>query len=138
MKPPKQFFGLCILFFAISAYAKEITVPVEFLGDWVRVKDSCESKIRLRVAPTSVTLVNGIDSEQFGDLDLCYTCEGGAQYNGEVVWLSPEFNSGNSAPFTVRFNANEKKGVAVVEIKMSSIKKRYPVHNKMLRKCSMR
>jgi hypothetical protein len=126
------------IFFAISAYSKEITIPAEFLGDWVRIKDSCESKIRLRVAPNTVTLLNGIDSELFGDLDLCNTCEGGAQYNGEVVWLSPEFNSGSSSPFTIRFNTNEKKGVAVIEIKRSRIMKRYPVHNKMLRKCSIR
>jgi hypothetical protein len=124
-----------MLLAAMSASAAESTVPAEFIGDWVPIKASCESKTRLRVAPTTVTLVNGTDSQQFGNLDICYSCEGGARYNGEVVWLLPELNSADAVPFTVRFNANEEQGIAVVEIESSSIRSRFLIHDTKLHKC---
>jgi hypothetical protein len=131
----KRLAGFWILFATLSANAAEPIVPPEFIGDWVPLKASCQSKTLLRVAPAAVTLLSGANSQQFGDIGICYSCEGGAQYSGEVVWLTPEFHSGSVAPFIVRFNANEEKGVAVVEIKSGNIKRRFPVHERKLRKC---
>jgi hypothetical protein len=130
----KRFLGIGVLFAAISVNAAESTVPSEFLGDWVPSKASCKSKMRLHVASTTITLINGADSQQFGNIDVCHTCEGGAQYSGNVIWLSPEFNSGD-APFMVRFNADEAMGVAVVDMESSSIGNRFPIYDMKLRKC---
>ena len=131
----KFFFDLWLLLVALPALAVEIPVPVDFIGEWVPVGSSCNADSRLRVESNSVTLVNGSDSQQFGNLDLCLSCEGGARYNGSVLWLLPEFNKGGRTPFTVRFNAKEEKGITVVEIERDDLNKRFPLHNMKLHKC---
>ncbi len=111
----KRLIVLCFLIIALPVFAIESPVPDEFIGDWVPANGSCQSKIMLRVEKDSITLLNDSASKKFGNLDLCYSCEGGAQYNGEVVWLIPEFNSGKDAPFTVYFYTEERKGVTVID-----------------------
>jgi hypothetical protein len=131
----KSLAGLWLLVATLPAIAVEPPVPAEFLGEWVPVESSCQATSRLRVESTTVTLVNGSDSQEFGNLDLCHSCEGGAGYGGVVVSLLPEFNKGAPAPFTVRFNANEETGITVVKIKRDDLGKRFPLHNVKLYKC---
>jgi hypothetical protein len=131
----KTFLGLWLLLATIPVLAVERPVPAEFVGEWVPVGSSCDANSRLRVESKSVSLVNGPDSQQFGNLDICFSCEGGARYNGMVVWLLPEFNHGARTPFTVRFNANEEKGITVITIERDDLKKRFPLHNVKLLKC---
>ncbi len=131
----KSLVGLWLLVVTPPVFAVEPPVPTEFVGEWVPVGSSCQATSRLRVESTTVTLVSGADSQKFEDLDLCHSCEGGARYGGVVVWLLPEFNNGAPAPFTVRFNANEEKGIAVVDIGRDDLKRRFPLHNVKLYKC---
>ncbi|MBI5483696.1 MAG: hypothetical protein HY888_04435 [Deltaproteobacteria bacterium] len=131
-------FIFCMLIVAVPAFAVEPLVPEEFIGDWLPTDNACDSKLGIKVEKDSVTLFNGADSKSFGDLDICYSCEGGAQYSGEVVWLLPEFHSGNGVQFTVYFNANEEKGITVIQFEKKekeNIKKRFPLHDVKLRKC---
>lgn len=133
----KRIYVLCLLMFSIPAFAVEFPVPDEFIGDWLPASSDCKSALGIRVEKSSVTLFNGTDTKKFGDLDICYSCEGGASYSGDVVWLLPEFHSGGSQ-FTVFFNAHEKKGISVIEFQKSEkddIKKRFPLHNVELNKC---
>lgn len=125
---------LCVM--SVSAFGVEPPVPKEFLGDWAPQGASCQSAPKLRVQSNLVVLLNGSDSQTFGNLDLCYSCEGGAQYSGEVVWLVPEFGKANPAPFTVYFNAKEEKGMTLVKIEKPDLKKRFPLHNIKLQKCA--
>lgn len=120
----------------LPLHAMEMPVPADFVGDWVPQKLSCQSPVRLRIEPSSVSFVNGRDMQRFTNLDLCHTCEGGAQYRGDVVWLTPDSESDKAVPFTVRFNNNEQHGITVVEIEQATLKKRFPLHNVMLRKCA--
>jgi hypothetical protein len=106
---------LLLFFIPLIAMAVGPPIPSEFIGDWVPQKSSCTSSTRLRIDVDSVTLINGSDSQKYGDIDLCYSCEGGAQYSGEVVWLFPDFNKGNKSKFAIAFNAEEKKGITVIE-----------------------
>lgn len=117
--------------------AQQHPVPEEFIGEWVPVGSTCNASSRLRVEDNTVTLVNGADLEQFGDLDLCFSCEGGARYNGMVLWLMPESKRSKKgqAPFIVKFNAKEEQGITVVEIVRDNLKKRFPFHNTKLYKC---
>jgi len=131
----KTFLDLWLLLVTLPALAVELPVPAEFIGEWVPVGSACNANSRLRVESTSVTLANGSDSQQFGNLDLCFSCEGGARYSGMVLWLLPEFNKGGRTPFTVRFNAKEEKGITVVEIERDALKERFPIHNVKLHKC---
>lgn len=110
-------------------------VPDEFIGDWTPMKSACKSATILRVELESVSLLSKADQLSFGDLDICYSCEGGVRYSGEVVWLSPDFNKSGTVPFIIRFNANEKKGVTRIEFLDPELKKRFPIENVALRKC---
>lgn len=133
----KLFVSLWLLLVAMPVLAAELPVPVEFIGEWVPIGSSCAANSRLRVESNTVTLVNGSDSEQYGNLDLCFSCEGGARYSGIVLWLMPEFNKNKKAraPFIVQFNAKEEKGITIVDIVRDDLMKRFPLHNVKLHKC---
>lgn len=126
---------LWLLLAATSVPATEIPVPAEFVGEWAPAGSSCDAQSRLRVESSTVTLINGADSQQFGHLDICFSCEGGARYSGLVVWLLPEFNQQGRTPFTVRFNTAEEKGITVVEIERDDLRQRFPLHKVKLHKC---
>lgn len=92
--------------------------------------------MRLRIASTFVSLINGKDVQRFANPELCHTCVGGARYQGNEVWLTPKRDDDQSVPFTVRFNADEVEGVTVVELEDLTQKKHFPLHNVKLRKCA--
>jgi hypothetical protein len=129
--------SLWLLFVVTPVLAVERPVPAEFIGDWVPVGGPCEATSRLRVESDTVTLINGSDSQRFGGLDICFSCEGGARYSGRVVWLLPEFSKGGRSPFLVRFNANEEPGVTVVEFEREDLRQRFPLHNVKLQRCEI-
>jgi hypothetical protein len=101
-----------LLVAAVPTWADEI--PAEFRGDWVPEKAACSSAQRLGVGDKTLTLVNGKDVASYGDVGVP-TSYFGPDYTGNSIVAIPEVNSMN-APFTVYFNHNEKKGVAMVEI----------------------
>lgn len=80
-------------------------------------------------------LINDKDSEAFEKIDLCYSCEGGAKYDGNVIWLTPESDTDSRVPFIAYLNAGEKMGVTVVDIDVSALKKRFPLDELELKKC---
>jgi hypothetical protein len=96
---------------AVAAHAQ---LAAEFHGDWVPATGNCEASQRLRVAAGTLTLVNGKDTTSHGNLGIP-TSFWGPDYTGISVVAMPEIDSGNP-PFTVFFNADEKKGVTRVEI----------------------
>ncbi len=124
-----------LLVASVPVFALGPPVPDAFIGDWAPMKSACKSATILRVELESVSLLGKADQQSFGDIDICYSCEGGTRYSGEVVWLSPDFNQSGTAPFIIRFNANEKKGVASIEFLDPELKKRFPIENIALRKC---
>jgi len=128
--------SLIAIFMSSAVIAISPSVPKEFIGVWVPVGSSCQDKNKLDVKKDSVYLYNGSDKQQFGNIDICYSCEGGIRYSGEVVWLTPEFNTGGESTFTVYFNANEELGVTVVEMQNSELMQRFPIHNVKLHKCN--
>ena len=131
----KLIISLLAIIISTAVFAVGPPVPEEFIGIWVPVKNSCESKNKLQITKNNVTLINSSDKKQFGNIDICYSCEGGIRYSGEVVWLTPEFNSGGMSPFFVYFNANEETGITVVDIQDHELKRRFTLHNLKLKKC---
>jgi hypothetical protein len=89
-------------------------VPAEFRGDWVPASGDCAALQRLKVAESTLTLVNGKDSQSYGGIGIPTTFFG-PDYTGISVVAIPEVDGGN-APFTVYFNYDDKKGVTEVEI----------------------
>jgi len=106
------------------------------LGDWVETSKGCDADLRLRVLSDRIEFVNGADREPFGQLDLCHSCEGGARYDGIVLWVAPGMDSEKDSKTLIRFNADERPGIAVVEMEQNpELQRRFPMHEKELRKC---
>ena len=114
---------------------KPQSVPEKFRGVWTPVGKSCQSKNRLQVDIKTVTLINGSDSLQFGDINICYSCIGGASYGGIIEVLTPNFNSGGLSPFDIIFNHGEKMGRTVVNMQSNKLKQRFLLDNVKLEKC---
>jgi hypothetical protein len=89
-------------------------IPAEFRGEWVAASGDCKAAERLQVGDATLTLINGKDSQTYGNVGLP-TSFFGPDYTGISVVAMPDVDSGNS-PFTVYFNDDEKKGVTRVEI----------------------
>lgn len=126
--------GSCLLLVAGVAPAVP-EVPPEFLGDYVPRSASCRSALRFRVEADRVALINGSQTRTFGNIDVCYSCEGGAKYSGRVVWLLPEFGGTTDSPFTVAFNAGEKVGVVKLDM-APGMNAQFPLHQVALKKCA--
>jgi len=89
------------------------SIPAGFHGDWVPATGGCDAQVRLRVAEGTLTLVNAQDSQSWGNVAVPATYWG-PDYTGISVVALPDFDA--SQPFTVYFNADEKKGVTKVNI----------------------
>jgi len=94
-------------------FAAEPPVPVEFRGEWA-APGRCGSGVRMRVTDIQLILINGTDSAAYGDIAWPTTFFG-PDYDGISRVAIPEFGSMES-PFTVFFNADEKRGDAKVYI----------------------
>ncbi|MCW5893039.1 MAG: hypothetical protein KIT14_21190 [bacterium] len=105
---------LLVLGIAAVAAAVSAPMPEDVVGDWVPAGGSCDATTRLRVESQRMTLVNGSDQQSWGDLETALTFFG-PEYDGISTVVMPDFDSGDP-PFTVYFNADEKKGVTKVEI----------------------
>ena len=127
---------LLLLLFIPSLALAAPEVPTEFLGDWVPQSATCQSPLKFQVEAKRVLLINGSQSKIFGNIDVCYTCEGGAQYSGNVVWLLPEFGRKSNSSFTANFNAEEKLGVVKLAIENLDLKKQFPLHQVALKHCA--
>jgi hypothetical protein len=91
----------------------QASIPAEFRGDWVPEAAACGSALKLRVAEATLTLANGADSQSWGNVGVP-TSFFGPDYAGISVVALPDFDG--SQPFTVYFNADERKGVTKVNI----------------------
>ena len=96
-----------------AALAAQATIPLEFHGDWVPTGRGCQSPVKLRVAAATLTLVNGTDSQTWGNVGVPASFFG-HDYEGISVVALPDFDA--TQPFTVYFNAEERKGVTKVSI----------------------
>ena len=125
-------------------------MPAEFQGDWVPATATCQAPARFRVAESRFMLINGRDSQEYGDLELA-SGYFGPEYNGMQQVAIPEFNG--DQPFRATFNAGEKKNAAVLEIytemqgvsnptvlaiqaKAKRLSQRFPLNNVVLKKCA--
>ena len=111
-------------------------IPLEFRGFWVPTSQACSSKLKFLVETNKVSFINDKDSINFNEVDLCYSCEGGANYQGRVVWITPKETSNNRVSFIAYFNADEKIGVTKIDIDDPDLKKRFPLEEVALKKCN--
>jgi hypothetical protein len=107
-------------------------MPDELLGVWVRATDSCASYLRLNVTPNTIQFRKGQLKDEF-PVEPCFSCEGGARYDGIVVWASPVGKG--DMPFVAHFNHGERRGVALVDISFSGLQSKYPLGGVELKHC---
>lgn len=98
------------------ASAIEITranpLPPETHGTYGPGGD-CRRSPRVSVDATGVYIVIGDKRGKVHPAEVCYSCVGGARYEGIEFWVMPKAGKGYSTYF--RFNADEKRGVLKVE-----------------------
>jgi hypothetical protein len=124
---------ILVAFATLSGLAfSSAPTPKEFHGYWVPQTSTCKSELGLHVEPTGVSLQNGAISRLF-TTQTCFSCEGGARYSGIVVWVSPISTS--EAPFFVYFNADERRGIARIEITSPELRSEFPIKNVKLKRC---
>jgi hypothetical protein len=128
-------------------------VPAEFQGDWVAASATCTAPARIRIAATSVTLVNAADKESLGAVEMAGPGFFPPDYNGiQQVAIS---ELGGDQPVGVTFNYQEKRGVALADmavpgpdrpgsaalntlnarLRKLNLVKRFPLHQVPLKKC---
>lgn len=116
-----------------TAPAQTDAIPADQLGVWVPEKKDCKSPLRIELAPKQMTLVNGQDRASQGNVGLTYSYFG-ASYQGISFVAMADWDK--TQPYTVTFNANEKKGRAVVNFSDAALKKRFPLENVALKRCA--
>lgn len=124
-----------LLAFSGAAFASD-EGPSEFLGDWVPESMTCQSQLRFRIEAKRVVLINATQSKSFGNLDFCRSCAGGARYEGNIIFLIPEFGGKGASPFFAYLNADEKMGVVKLDIQNAQLKRQFPLDNVALKKCA--
>jgi hypothetical protein len=105
--------GIGMVLVSGAPLVAQTPIPAEFRGDWVPQTADCKSPVRFRVAESTLTLMNGADSQTWKDVAIP-TSFFGPDYQGISVVAIPDFEG--SQPFFVYFNVDEKKGVTRVEI----------------------
>jgi hypothetical protein len=127
--------------------------PTKLQGTWVPTRATCQSPVRVLVAATTLTLVNGKDSEALGGIEMAGPGYFAPDYQGIMAVLISEFNG--QQPATATFNVGEKKGVAQVDfspvmpgkpnaqlnaynarITKLNLAKRFPLDKVLLKKCA--
>lgn len=127
-------------------------VPAQYQGAWVPAGAPCESPLRMQVAATGITLVNGADKQAIGGIEMAGPGYFPPGYRGIQAVLITEFDG--HQPVTVTFNAGEKKGVALADfspiqpgnapalkaynahIGKLNLAKRFPLNKGPLKKCA--
>lgn len=108
-------------------------VDVKFRGEWVPAKAVCASSpLKLKIAASVVTFINGDDRAEFPRLDQCFSCMG---HDVENITLLTTDAQGDS-PFSIYLDGSKKR--AVVSVDFSNDKKlgnRFPFGTAMLKKC---
>lgn len=130
---------LLLTFLALDSQAIPGPIPKQFQGNWgIKGQKNYASGLQIEVRPFRITLYNGTDSRQFGEVDICHSCEGGAQYKGIVKWVYVNFKEPNYAadsPFILYFNAGERAGILKIDFEDKELAKRFPFGNSQLEKC---
>ena len=121
------------VFTALSTSAFANGLAKEFKGYWVPTQGMCNSALGVQVSDSKIIFKNGNLIKSYESDEPCYSCAGGANYAGIIVQLMPK-NSNDD--FMIYFNAEERKGVAIVDIYSPDLLRQFPLKSVKLKKCS--
>jgi hypothetical protein len=105
-----------------------------FKGTWIpENQSSCIAAMRIEIQGDSVVFYNKNDSVTFRNLGICRSCGGASHGQGIEIQVFPEDTL--PSPFIIRFNANEREGVMVVDMQDAKLSKRFPFGELKFKKC---
>lgn len=98
---------------ALAGAAAAQGVAPELKGAYAPGGD-CTKEPRVTIGD-ALTVVAGGKTTRYAPVDACYSCAGGARYEGIEVWVT--YLDRNKEPVypMFRVNANEKRGALVVD-----------------------
>jgi hypothetical protein len=71
---------------------------------------NCKASPRVSLDASGLYIVIGTKRGKLDRVDACFSCAGGARYEGIEVWLAPATPGGNGFMVIFRFNADEVPG----------------------------
>lgn len=99
---------------ASAASAAGIAPPPELQGTYAPF-GNCTLQPKLTLDAAAITILAAGRTTRLAPLDACFSCAGGARYEGIEIWVSQTDAAGNPKEPIFRFNADEKKGEVVVD-----------------------
>ena len=102
------------LFFAVANSAMAQTAPPAALRGSYAPGGDCTKEPRFTLTDVLTVQAAG-KSTRFGPVDSCTSCVAGPDYSGIEVWVSQLGADGMPREPTLRFNADEKRGVVVID-----------------------
>jgi hypothetical protein len=104
------FAALALLFPAAAAeISLQNPAPAELWGTYGPGGD-CKASTRVSLDASGLYVVIGSKRGKLERVDACFSCAGGARYEGIEVWLAPATPGGNGFMVIFRFNADEVPG----------------------------
>jgi len=98
---------------AIAGHALAQGVSPDLKGSYAPGGD-CTKEPRVIIGDV-LTVIAGGKSTRYAPLDACYSCAGGARYEGIEVWVTYLDSKKEPAYPMFRVNADEKRGNLVVD-----------------------
>lgn len=100
------------------ALAQAPTIPAEIYGSYAPGGD-CARQPRVIVGKAGVFLDTAAGKAGPLPIDVCYSCAGGARYEGIQRWVGVKYGKdkwgGDNMPVTLMFNDGERPGALLVE-----------------------
>lgn len=109
-------------------------VPVHLQGYWVPSAAACSSALGVLVAAQRLKLRNASQEKSF-QTETCFSCEGGARYAGQVIWVLPK-SEAEKMQFVLYLNADERAGTARLEFQSDALSAAFPLHQTELKRCA--
>lgn len=102
-----------ILALVAAAEASAVDVAPELQGSYAPGGD-CSKEPRVTIGD-AITVHAAGKATRFAPVDACYSCAGGARYSGIETWVTYLGRNGDPMYPMFRVNADEKRGVLVVD-----------------------
>jgi hypothetical protein len=128
----------CIIVLIAVAYtsvrSETSVVENRFKGTWIpENQSSCIATMRVEIQGDSVVFHHKNDSVKFTNLGICRSCGGASHGQGIEIQIFPEDTL--PSPFIIRFNADEREGVMVIEMQDAKLSERFPFGLLKFKKC---
>ena len=105
--------GLGVLLLA-GAAAAQVAPPPDLYGSYAPAGD-CAREPKVTLDAKAITIQSAGKATRLAPIDACFSCEGGARYDGIVVWVSQLGPDRNPIEPFFYFNAGEKKGALAMD-----------------------